>query len=89
MTLEQIRSLPTVDSGSWCDRHGIRLEKLYGTDLHQRGATLPDVGLRPTPREKLSCLKPGELGAPELTVEGWLQRIEKQGPRSKAEKGAP
>jgi dienelactone hydrolase len=76
MSLDQIRDLPTVNSGQWCDRHGVRLEKLYGTPLHQRGATLPDLGIQPTPREVLSCLNEGELGAPEFTVEGWLQQIE-------------
>jgi len=35
----------------------------------QRGATLPDLGLRPTPREELSCLKPDELGSPQTTVD--------------------
>ena len=78
MTLEQIRALPTINSGTWCDANGIRLERLYGTDLHQRGATLPDIGLRRIPRETLPCLKPGELGSPDFTVEGWLQEIEKQ-----------
>jgi dienelactone hydrolase len=78
MTLQQIRALPMVNSGVWCDAHGIRLEKLYGTDLHQRGATLPDLGLRPTPREQLACLKPDELGSPEFTIEGWLQQIERR-----------
>ena len=76
MTVDEIRALPTVNSGVWCDAHGIRLEKLYGTDLHQRGATLPEVGLRPTPREQLSCLKSGELGSPDFTLEGWLRQIE-------------
>jgi hypothetical protein len=77
MTLEEIRALPTINSGQWCDRHGVRLEPLYGTALHERGATLPDLGLRPTPRELLSCLKPGELGRPRFTLEGWLETIEK------------
>jgi len=76
MTLDQIRELPTLNSGAWCDEHGVRLERLYGTPLHQRGATLPDFGLHPTPREKLSCLKPGELGSPPFTLEGWLRQIE-------------
>ena len=76
-TAEQIRALPVINSGAWCDAHGIRLETLYGTDLHQRGATLPDLGLRPTPREQLACLKPGELGSPEFTIEGWLPQIER------------
>ncbi len=76
MTLEEIQALPTINSGEWCDSHGVRLEPLYGTPLHERGATLPDLGLRPTPREMLSCLKPGELGRPEFTLEGWLETIE-------------
>jgi hypothetical protein len=78
MTLEQIRALPTINSGLWCDANGIQLERLYGTELHQRGATLPDVGLRPTPRVKLSCLNPEELGSPAFTIEGWLQQFEEQ-----------
>jgi len=76
MALEEIRALPTLNSGRWCDRHGVQLEKLYGIDLHQRGATLPDLGLRPTPKQKLSCLREGELGSPEFTVQGWLDQIE-------------
>ena len=76
-TLEQIRDLPTVNSGKWCDQHGIKLERLYGTDLHQRGATVPDFKLSPTRREVLSCLKSDELGSSEFTVEGWLETIEK------------
>jgi dienelactone hydrolase len=75
MTLAQIRELPTVNSGEWCDVHGIHLERLYGTRLHQRGATLPDLRLRPTPRDLLACLEPGELGSPAFTLEGWLRRI--------------
>ena len=78
MSLEKIRALPTVNSGEWCDQHGIKLERLYGTSLHQRGATLPDLGIRPTPREKLSCLKPGELGSDEFTVGGWLKTVERK-----------
>lgn len=77
MTLEQIRDLPTVNSGEWCDANGIRLESLYGTPMHQRGATLPNLGLRPIPRETMSCLKPGELGSPDFTIEGWLEQIER------------
>jgi len=78
MTLQQIRDLPTINGGEWCDQHRIRLERLYGTPLHQRGATLPDLGLHPTPRTKLSCLTPKELGSPPFTIEGWLQQIEKK-----------
>ncbi len=76
MTLEQIRALPTMNSGDYCDKNGIELESHYGTVLHSRGATLPDIGIRRTPREKLTCLKPGELGSDDFTVEGWLKQIE-------------
>lgn len=76
MTVDQIRQLPTMNSGQWCDAQGIELEKLYGTPLHQRGATLPHLNLRPIPRELLSCLKPGEQGMADFTIDGWLQQIE-------------
>jgi hypothetical protein len=76
MTLDEIRRLPTTNSGQWCDRHGILLERLYGTMLHQRGATLPDLDLRPTPRQQLACLRPDERGTPAFTIEGWLHSIE-------------
>jgi dienelactone hydrolase len=74
-TLEQIESLPIVNSGEWCDNHGVQLEKLYGTQLHERGATLADLKLSPTPRKDLSCLRPGELGSRDFTIEGWLSDI--------------
>ncbi len=76
MTLEQIRALPTVNSGDYCDKNGVELERHYGTDLHSRGATLPDMGIRLIPREKLSCLKPDELGNDDFTIEAWLKQIE-------------
>jgi hypothetical protein len=76
MTLEEIRALPTINSGVWCDTNGIELERLYGTDLHQRGATLPHLNIRPIPRNKLACLKSAELGSPDFTIDGWLRRIE-------------
>lgn len=74
-TLEQIQALPTLNAGIWCDQNGIGLEKLYGTQLHQRGATLPDLDLRPIPREVLACLSPEEIGDPQYTIEGWLDLI--------------
>ncbi len=77
MSLEQIRALPTCNYGQWCDTHNVTLEKLYGTDLHSRGATLPDLHLRPIAQELLACLKPKEIGDPQYTIEGWLNTIEK------------
>ena len=69
-------SLPTLNSGNWCDANGVVLEKLYGTDLHQRGATLPDLGIRPIHRTDLACLRPEEIGDPSYTLEGWLEQIQ-------------
>jgi len=78
LTAEQIRGLLTVNSGRWCDAQKIKLERLYGTDLHQRGATLVDFGLTPINRSQLACLKPEERGTPAFTLEGWLSQIEHQ-----------
>ncbi len=75
MSLNQIRGLPTMNSGDYCDRNGIRLERLYGTPLHQRGATLPDVGIRPIPPGEMAVLRPDELGSPGFTVAGWLSSL--------------
>ena len=75
-TFDQIRSLPTVNSGAGCDRQGSQLETLYGNKLHQRGATLPDLGLATIPREDLACLRPDEIGAPQYALEGWLAQID-------------
>jgi len=77
-TLAKIRALPTLNAGDWCDQHGIKLEKLYGTPLHQRGTILPDMGLRPLSREKLACLRSDEIGKSEFTLEGWLEQISKR-----------
>ena len=74
--LEEIRNLPSVNGGEWCDANGVVLEKLYGTDLHDRGTTLPDLNLRNVPRETLACLHPDETGDPIYTIEGWLDTIE-------------
>ena len=72
MTLDEIRKLPTIISGKWCDRHNLRFEKLYGTELHQRGQTLPDLGLYPFQDSDLAVLKKDEIGNPQYTIEGWL-----------------
>ena len=77
-THDRLAGLPTVNSGDWCDANKVALEPLYGTALHQRGATLPELHLRRIPREKLSCLKPGELGSDAFTVDGWLRQIERR-----------
>ena len=77
LSAEQIKTLPTVNSGRWCDAQQTKLERLYGTDLHQRGATLADFGLTRIDRSQLACLKPEERGTPAFTLEGWLIQIER------------
>jgi hypothetical protein len=72
MTAEEIAALPELHYGTWCDRHGIALEPLYGVELHYRGAILPDFGFEPIPREQLAVLTPDEVGAPDFTINGWL-----------------
>ncbi len=76
LSKQQIQDLPVINSGRWCDANQIPLERLYGTELHQRGATLVDFQLSYWNREKLACLKPEERGTPAFTLEGWLKQIE-------------
>jgi dienelactone hydrolase len=71
----QIHALPTVNAGQWLDTHAVQLERLYGTPLHWRGATLPDVGATWLPRERLAVLSSAEAGQPAFTLEGWLSAI--------------
>jgi dienelactone hydrolase len=73
MRLAEIEALPELQYGTWCDRHGVELEPLYGVDLHYRGARLPDFGFKPIPRDKRAVLDPGEIGRPEFTTAGWLK----------------
>ena len=74
-TIEKVGELGEINFGRWADANGIKLERLYGTDLHLRGATVADFGISYLPREKLSVLKPDEMGQPQFTIEGWLQQI--------------
>jgi dienelactone hydrolase len=71
-----LKKLPTINSGQWCDRYGIELEKLYGTQLHWRGAMLADLNIVPLAPAELSVLRPEERGTADFTLEGWLDRIE-------------
>jgi hypothetical protein len=75
-TAESLKSLPTIDAGRWCDRYGIELEKLYGTQLHWRGATLPDLKIVPLAPAELAVLRRDEQGSADFTLEGWLDQIE-------------
>ncbi len=73
-TRERVRALPTVKFGPWAAERGIRFERLYGTELHLRGATLVDLGVKPLQREQLAVLQASELGREEFTLRGWLER---------------
>jgi len=75
-TAERVRNLGTINFGGWADAHCIKFEKLYGTELHLRGASLVDMHVQPVGREQLACLKLDEIGQPEYTIEGWLIQIE-------------
>ena len=75
-TVESLKSMPTINAGQWCDRYGIELEKLYGTQLHWRGATLADLKIVPLAPSELAVLNPDERGSADFTIEGWLDRIE-------------
>jgi dienelactone hydrolase len=77
VSLAEIRGLPTINSGHWCDRHKIPFERLYGTILHQRGQTLPDLGLRPFADNELAVLNSIEVGTPQFTISGWLDAVER------------
>jgi dienelactone hydrolase len=74
-TATELQKLPNLNAGKYCDTNRIQLERLYGTELHQRGATLVELDIRPLPREQLAVLTKEERGIPEFTVEGWLKII--------------
>jgi dienelactone hydrolase/predicted GH43/DUF377 family glycosyl hydrolase len=78
-TPERIDRLADVNFGDWADKHGIPFEPLYGTPLHLRGATVVDVNV--TPLESLGVLTSEEIGRPEFTIEGWLERVAPPAPK--------
>ena len=55
------------------EKHGIGFERLYGTPLHLRGATVVDMDIKPL--DSLTVLTPEETGRPEFTIDGWLDYI--------------
>ncbi|MEY4941695.1 MAG: hypothetical protein RIQ93_3430 [Verrucomicrobiota bacterium] len=76
LSADEVRRLPVIKAGAWCDRHGITLERATGTEHHVRGATVVDLGIRPLAPAALAVLKPEEKGSPDFTIEGWLDQIE-------------
>jgi len=73
-TEDYLDSYTDINYGTWAEHHGIRFEKLYGTALHLRGATVVDLGV--IPLKSLDVLDFGEIGRPEFTIEGWLDRVD-------------
>jgi predicted GH43/DUF377 family glycosyl hydrolase len=58
LSRDAISALPAVNAGEWLDARGVTLERLYGTPLHWRGASLPDVARR---RSRPRILHAGRL----------------------------
>lgn len=88
-TPAQVRALPEINFGDWCRARQVELERLYGTPLHLQGATVADPGVDLIPRERLAVLRPDEVGQPDYTLEGWLDRIEADARARPARKGEP
>ena len=74
-TRQQVRTLPEINAGQWCDEQGVEIEAFYGTLLHDRGATMVDLGLKAIGRKELACLDKDEIGAKQDTLEGWLEMM--------------
>ena len=67
--------LPRINFGKWADDNDVRFERLYGTKLHLKGATVGGLDIRYLEPEKLRVLKPEEAGRGEFTIEGWLKQV--------------
>ncbi|HIC18268.1 TPA: hypothetical protein EYO77_09165 [Candidatus Poribacteria bacterium] len=74
-TIDRLRQIPVLNFGQWDDTNGIVFEQLYGTALHQRGATVVDMQIRYLGREKLAVLTEQEIGQPQYTLQGWLNKL--------------
>ena len=74
-TVDRLCQLSTVNFGQWGDANGIVFEQLYGTTLHQRGATALDMKIRYLGKEKLSVLTEQEIGETQYTLQGWLDTL--------------
>jgi poly(3-hydroxybutyrate) depolymerase len=74
-TRQQVRALPEINAGQWCDEQGVEIEAFYGTLLNDRGATMVDLGLKAIGRKELACLDKNEIGAKQYTLEGWLEMV--------------
>jgi hypothetical protein len=81
---QRLPVLTPTNFGNWCERHDVTLERLYGTTLHLRGATVVNRDIQYRPPNELTVLNPAERGSDEFTLRGWLIQIEiPGGPTSK------
>jgi dienelactone hydrolase len=69
--------LQATGFGPWCDQNSVTLERLYGTQLHLRGATVVERNIRYLRPSELSVLSADESGNPEFTLRGWLETVSK------------
>lgn len=76
LTSARVERFPVANFGEWADRFGIRFERLYGTRLHLRGASVADVGVKYLAIKELAVLKESERGKPDFSLRGWLEQIE-------------
>ena len=67
--------LREINFGDWCDQHQLKLEKLYGTVLHLRGATVVERDVKYLAPSDLAVLRNDEAGQPDFTLHGWLSRL--------------
>lgn len=75
-TPEQARKLPRINFGEFAAANNVQFERLYGTSLHLKGATMAGLDIEYLPPKKLRVLTDEEVGSPEFTIEGWMKRIQ-------------
>jgi hypothetical protein len=62
--------LKPLSFAAWCDDNNIKLERLYDTPLHLRGASVVANDVRYLQLGELSVLQPDERGTSAFTLEG-------------------
>ncbi len=81
-THEQIKKLPEITLGRWCEKHGLKWEDsfahLYWNEQNHKGGVYLDLDIVPISADRLKCLRYEELGDPLYTIEGWLEAIKKR-----------
>lgn len=70
-----VLSLPRIRQDGWARANGVTFETRYGTEMHNAGAQVLDVGARYIQPSDLACLGPDEQGNPRCTIDGWFAGI--------------